>query len=391
MTRSMKLIVLGSTVALVVLILLLWQPFASKTGSDNYIIQDGHVSGELVGSTFTLTLDAEIDADENVELSTFQATQTDYMDRRVDILERVFDDMEGLTGIVSGTFDFSTGKVITHDPTTQDRVEGEVLPIDNLNDLDEYVSIKQEKGTSRESTIFDITPEDHAFTESYLKDGVIFNIDHRENLVRFIQPYTQEMDLQSQLKEFAQAFLGEEHFTFDDSYQTEDGLAIPVMVNDLPIVSFTRDFLLDKNEELYVLAYMGYKSNPMGLFGDIHSDMLVLQAQQIFLPGEVTAEKMPVISVRQAIEALSAKLDKIYIDDQVPSESDYEDVFVINKIQLAYAAFHQGKDSFTLRPIYVFVNKGHSFDACFHVDALTGEVYPAVSSNYANNVLNPLK
>lgn len=375
MTKTAKFVALCILIAICALLyIVIWKPFAAKVSSD-YTIQDGHVSGKLEGNFFSLILDAEIDADEQAELNTVEGGKIDYMGHRTEILENIFGSIEDLTGIVS---------------------EGVEHPIANLRDLEEYVSIRQEMGTNPENTGYAIIPEDHAFSERYNGDGIELVIAHREDIVQLILPIPQDTSPQHQaakLRELAQALSVEEYFNFDDFFPTEDGIVVPARVNGLPVVSYTRDFLLDKHEELYVLMYKGYNANPMGFSSQLFSGSFFLWSQQTILPLETSSKKQPVISVQEAIEALSDKLDTVYIDGQIPpKDPNRDDLFIISKIQLAYAAIHVGEDKYTLRPVYVFVNTGElEWDYCFHVDAHSGEIYPVISGYYSGSELNPQK
>lgn len=368
MTRAMKFVLLGLGLAGAIILFLLLKP---PSDTADYTIKDGRVTGELAGR-FKLTLDAEIIADYTAEYSVGKGVRADYLSHRVEILENIYGSIEGIKVITSG-------------------LEGYV--ISNVDQLMDYVQTRQEVCTAPENTPYDITPEDWNYGETYLKDNLYFTISHRDNEATMVWFDCGELSTEEQiekLREFARMLKMEAYFDFDKPIYTEQGIIIPIRVDGIPIIAWSYDYLLDKNEEAYVLQYLGYDNMHMGLRCQFHHDQndLSIHSVRPVLPVSFDTEKHPVITAQQAIEALKANLDSIYIDNRVPQGQD----FTVNKIQLAYAAVYGNEGSYTLQPVYVFVNNlDLDWDRCFFVDAITGEVFPAIDTGYAFGVLNPNK
>lgn len=370
MTRAMKLIFLGLSIAGAVILFILLNPSSATVTTGDYTIKDGHVNGKL-DERFTLILDAEIIADDQVEYSVGKGVRADYLSHRVEILENIFGSIEGIKAITSGD-------------------EGYI--ISNVDELMDYIQTWQEICTAPENTAYDIVQEDLSYGETYQKDDLYFDISHQNNEAMMVWFDCGEVSAEDQIekmKEFTRMLKIEEHFDFDKPIYSDEGIIIPIRVDGLPIIAQSWDYLHDKYEEAYVLQYLGYDSMHMGLRSfDHENEDFIIKSVRPIIPVSFDSDKYPVITVQQAIEALKANLDSIYIDDQVPQARD----FTVSKIQLAYAAVYDNEGSYTLQPVYVFVSSVNwEWDCCFFVDAISGEVFPAIETFYVSEVLNPSK
>src|SRR5690554_8037851 len=89
MTRAMKLIFLGLGIAGAVILFVLLNPSSATVTTGDYTIKDGHVNGKL-DARFTLILDAEIIADDQVAYSAGKPVRADYLSHRAEIPDNIF-------------------------------------------------------------------------------------------------------------------------------------------------------------------------------------------------------------------------------------------------------------------------------------------------------------
>lgn len=332
------------------------------------IEEDGLVHGVLRCDQFSVTLgDTEILV-EDTALGVGQGTWLDYAPIRVEILKNIFGNIAGITGLA----------------------EGDEFLISDLADLESYVLHMQQTGIASQNTLYNIVPEESAFTERYLKNGHELTINHRDNVITYFLPTEETLGLENQLQslhEFALALGVDSCLDIDNPQITEDGIILPIRIDGVPLVAASKDFLLDRNQELWVLQFLGYDSTHIGFSLQAIPGGYKIQGVNIILPTHLESEKESVITVEAALEALRDNLSTIYIHGRYSDRHDY----YINQIRLAYGAVYCGGGEYSLEPIYVFINDiDLAWAYCFFVNALTGEVYPAIGDSYSETI-NPLR
>lgn len=333
-----------------------------------YTVTDNFADGGLRCPQFYVGLLADIHGSEHTQLSRGRGEMIDYLSARAEILENIFGSIEGITAMD----------------------EEEEYPISSLTDLEEYVQAKQAKDLNNYP--YAVTPEDLAFREKYVKDGAEFLVSHRDNLFTYRLP-VQEADLEEQLeigREFAASLGIDSYLDFDaavSSPQEIEGIIVPTRVDGLPLVAASRDFLLDRDEELWVLTFQGYPSQPMGLSIQKTAEEVIVRSLNTILPVAVNEEKQAIISAEEAVDTLRENLSSsIYIDDKYADGHSYEVV----EIRLSYAAVWEDGE-WLLEPVWAFIDQeDQAWDYCFLINGLTGQIYPAISQGYSQQ-LNPLK
>lgn len=332
------------------------------------IEEDGLVHGVLRCDQFSVTLgDTEILV-EDTALGVGQGTWLDYAPIRVEILKNIFGNIAGITGLA----------------------EGDEFLISDLADLESYVLHMQQIGIASQNTLYNIVPEESAFTERYLKNGHELTINHRDNVITYFLPTEETLGLENQLQslhEFALALGVDSCLDIDNPQITEDGIILPIRIDGVPLVAASKDFLLDRNQELWVLQFLGYDSTHIGFSLQAIPGGYKIQGLNIILPTHFESEKESVITVEAALEALRDNLNTIYTHGRYSDQHDY----YINQIRLAYGAVYCGGGEYSLEPIYVFINDiDLAWAYCFFVNAHTGEVYPAIGDSYSETI-NPLR
>lgn len=316
-------------------------------------IEGNTVSGNVACKHFSVVLGAEIYGAEVTELSAGKGTGLEYRSRRVAVLQSIYSGIEGIIALGE---------------------EQEEFLIKSLGDLEAYV----EK-----------TQEDLAFCEKYSRDGIELTINHRDNIITYRLPREGIVSLQEQLsilREFAVALNIETSFNFDDPKVNDDCTIVPVRVDGLPLVAASRDFLLDEDEELWVMFFQGYDLLHMGLSARVTGKEIVVKSINTILPAADNAEKKRIISVEEAVESLKRNLGSIYIDGKYADQHYY----AIQEIRLAYCAVYKGGGEYDLEPVWVFIDaEDLAWDYCFFVNAHTGEVYPAISDRYYKELNRP--
>lgn len=370
MTRTIKMTLAVIAVLLcITAYVILEKPFSlsPSASTGDYTIKNGHVSGTLGtlgGLDYEVILDADIYADEKALLSVGRGRKIEFIPNRIGILENFFGSIEGITG-------------------------GDDYLIQSIEDLEEFVRLCQSEPMYQD---FDIVPEDTAFFERYSKEGKVLLIVHRENeFSYYIRENSSPLERIKLAKTFAQALGVESYFDYDNPISTQQGINIPVRIDGLPILAVSRDVLLDKEAELYVLQYLGADHLIPGIGVEFYPDDTFIKCWRTVLPLEISSEKEPVITVAEAIEALNNTLDSIYIDGKFPRVTEDEDL-IITEITLAYGAVYAGDGEYSLEPIYAFTpEEDYVWHKCLMVNAITGDVYPAIDMGYSATGLNKLK
>lgn len=384
MTKNTKkiLAVIGTLLCLMTIIYFTKQFSSHTISSSGYTIRNEHVTGSLAGSNLEILLDADISVDEKVKLGVGKGKKIDFISIREEFLKDIFGgSLEGVSGIAED-------------------YEGErKYPLSSRADLSEYVREMQETSPALIYAAYDIDYEELSYVEKYKKGDIEVFIQHRENEFRlYLWGKKADQDEQvSMVKEFATALKVEQYFDFEDLIYSEDSLTAPVRINGLPIVAVSRDVLLDKEEELYVLQYLGYDNRFRGMNFFVDQNVFMISCCRVVLPIEVSTDKKPIITVVEAIEALKANLDALYIDGVIPDTFDDEQrsliqLDVIKTISLGYCAVYSGDGEYSLQPVYVFSpsQENHDWDYTLLVNAITGEVYQNIEGTYSAG-LNKMK
>lgn len=376
MTRTTKRIItitaitLGLVVGLVLRHYFRNAPHTLEPG--RFSIHDNIVTGSLQGNNLKLTLEAQLNIGNYTHLPTGKGRRIDYISNRVEILESIFGCIDGLRAGSDGEFRIS-----------------------NRNDLETYVQLCQK---NLGNPMLNVTPEELAYHEQYSKDRKTFTIHHRDSLISYTCPAnggTGKEHKLTVLRNLASALKIEAYYDFDTFVELENRwsgekfIGIPTMVEGLPILAVSRDVHQDRDKELYVLQYQEDYSLGGMIIGVTDSDCSV-RIEQVVLPLEINSEKIAIISVEEAINALQYKLDQVYIDGILPR---IDGTFLISEIRLAYAAVYASVGEYNLVPVYAFIPdlSIRDWDRCIFINAHTGEVYPAIELSYSATGLNPVK
>lgn len=370
MTRTAKIVIAAAGILVFLIVfILLKNPFSpSSISTADYTIKNGHVSGTLTASSFEIIFDAEITADEEAQVSVGRGRRIDYISNRAEILENIFGNIEGINSISS------------------------------LADLEEYVQLQMD---NKMDYSFDITPEDLAYSEIYTigsfpqEGSKEFRIEHRDNEIYYLEvtepspqekmemagKFARDLLLDTSYFNFAEPIVSEKHRFF-----------FPVEIDGLPVEAVSFDVYYDRDLEHYVLMNFDEAAFPGIRIGCTTSDegitATTIHSDNAVLPYEISTEKRPIISVAEAMDALKDNLDTLYIEGRLPEiHTRSERDFIITEISLAYAAIYDDNGEYDLEPIYVFTpdfnpQEDLSWEMYLHVNALTGEVYPVIASNY---------
>lgn len=326
----------------------------------SYTISDGELRGKFNSYSFSIGFYSNNIYDPSVsELGTGRGLPLDYPFRRAETLTFIFGDIKGLVAKGGGY---------------------EHL-ISDAADLDEYVRTMQEQRTKLENTPSGVIPEACAYTENYSRDGVEFRIDHRvgEIVWRLPRAVTKRDEQINLVRDFAAALGVESYFDFANPISTDRGIIVPIRIEGLPIVAATRDFLLDKDQELWLLKYQGYISEHMGLSLQAFGAETSIQSINTILPVTSKSDKKPVLSLEEALDSLKAVFDTVFIDNVYSAQHPYE----IRNIYLGYGAVYTGDGEYSLEPLWVFEDEqDQAWDYCFLVNAHTGKVYQKISAEH---------
>jgi|SRR5690554_2174872 len=300
------------------------------------------------------------------ELGIAKGEKFDYTYNRTEILTGIFEDIEGIVA----------------------KGDGEEFVISNSVELEHYVKRMQEQEFIPGDSPSGIVPDAQFYSESYAKDDMELTIDHRVNEIvwRLPQAITNEQAQLEQVRQFATALGIEDYFDFANPIATDEGIIVPTRIQGLPLVAATRDFLLDKQQQLMLLKFQGYQSQPMGLSFSVAEDGSIIKSYDTILPITDPWDNQPVISLEQALDAFRATFDTTFVHEGYASQHEY----LIAEIYLAYGAVYTGEGEYSLEPLWVFVDEHElAWDYCFLIHAHSGEIYQKISSEYFREV-NPL-